>query len=192
MIRLRGIGHRTTAALVAALVGTAVAAHAAGSGPLHTPVGSFTDARVGKHLWTVSGAMRRLGMVTSISCTSLEAPGINADIGVEFFDDTGTQLNTVNTPAAAGACNGSVLDVVPGGSVTISNGGTAQFHEDCIAGTGTFSGSARIVSTSSKITCTALIEDAKSVILDALGNPTGRTPAVSKLSLIKRNKQAGD
>ena len=182
-------------AVLCAVIGLCLAVPAssrAGDGPLNTPVGTFTDGKVGKHVWTVAGAMKKLGIVTSISCTSLEAPGIVADIGVEFFDGTGTSLNDVTMAPAPGACNGSVLIVLAGSSVTIANGGTAQFHEDCIVASGTFAGSARIVSTSSKIACTAQIEDSKSVILDALGNPTGRTPAVSKLTLIKRNKQAGD
>jgi len=164
----------------------------AADGPLNTPVGTFLDGRLGRHVWTVAGALKRQGMVTSISCTSLEALGVNADIGVEFFDGAGTQLNNVATDLGAGVCNGGIVGVPPGNSVTIASGGTAQFHEDCIVGVGTFAGSARILSTSSKIACTAQIEDSKSVILDALGNPTGRTPAVTRLTLIKRNKQAGD
>ncbi len=164
----------------------------AGDGPLNTPVGSFTDGRLARHLWTVVGAMKKLGIVTSVSCTSLDASGLTTDIGVEFFDGAGNQLNDVTVAAAPGACNGSVLAVPAGGSVTISNGGTAQFHEDCITGAGTFAGSARILSSSVKVACTAQLEDSKSVIVDGLGNPTGRTPAIGKLTLIKRNKQAGD
>jgi len=182
----------TIAALaVGILVGGASLVNA-GDGPLYTPLGTFTDGKLAKHVWTVVGAAKKLGIVTAISCTSLEVPGTSMDIGVEFFDDTGTQLNTVSTPAGPGACNGSLLAIAAGSSVTISNGGTAQFHEDCIVGIGTFAGSARIVSTSTKIACTALLEDSKSVILDATGNPTGRTPSMTKLTLIKRNKQAGD
>lgn len=164
----------------------------AGDGPLFTPVGAFTDGRAAKHVWTVIGAAKKNGIVTSISCTSLDLPGSSTDIGVEFFDDAGTELNNVSTPAGPGACNGSMLGLAAGSSVTIANGGTAQFHEDCVVGMGTFAGSARIVSTSTKIACIALLEDSKSVIEDAAGNPTGRTPAVTRLTLVKRNKQAGD
>src|SRR5262245_38717319 len=78
----------------------------ADDGPLYTPVGAFTDGQVGKHLWTVIGAAKKLGIVTAISCTSLDLPGTTMDVGVEFFDDAGMQLNTVSTPAAPGSCNG--------------------------------------------------------------------------------------
>ena len=192
MIPHERIRTRISSAVLAFVLVASAAPAGAGNGPLYTPLAAFTDGKTGRHLWTVAGVTKRLGIVTAISCTSLDVPGASADIGVEFFDEAGTQLNTVGTPAAPGACNGSLLDVAAGSSVTIANGGTAQFHEDCIVGTGTFSGSARIVSTSSKVICNAQLEDSKSVILDASGNPTGRTPAMSKLALVRRNKQAGD
>lgn len=177
--------------VVSALCAAGASLARAGNGPLNTPVTPFLSGRLGRHVWTVSGALKRNGMVTSVSCTSLDPAGVTADIGVEFFDGSGTQLNSVSTDLSPN-CNGGVLGVAAGSSVTIANGATAQFHEDCVVGLGTFAGSARIVSTSTKIACTAQIEDSKSVILDTAGNPTGRTPAVSKLTLTKRNKQLGD
>jgi len=95
-------------------------------------------------------------------CTSLDVPGTTIDVGVEVFDNNGTLLNTIGVTPPAGACNGAILNVAAGTTVTISTGGTAQMHEDCKLGIAAFdNGSARIVSTSSKIVCTALVIDAR-------------------------------
>ena len=175
------------------MVASALPAGAAGDGPLNTPLAPFTDGSLGKYLWTVPGVVKKQGFVTDFTCTNLDAPGTLADIGVEIFDETGTQLNNVSVAPALGACNGAMLGVPAGHTVTFSNGATAQFHEDCIIAiaSGT-SGSARILSTSSKIVCGALRADSKNVVLTSGGAPTGVSPSVAPLKLIRKSKQQGD
>jgi hypothetical protein len=176
-----------------AVMASAVPAGAAGDGPINTPLAPFTDGSLGKYLWTVPGVVKKQGFVTEVTCTNLDAPGTTADIGVEIFDETGTQLNNISVAPAPGACNGAMLGVPAGHTVTIASGATAQFHEDCIIAIAAGStGSARVLSTSSKIMCTALIADSKNVVLTSGGFPTGVSPAVASLKMIRRNKQQGD
>src|SRR6059036_1301711 len=78
------------------VVATALPAVAAGSGPLNTPLDSFTDGTIGRYLWTVPGVIKKNGFITEFMCTNLDAPGSVANIGVEIFDNTGTQLNNIN------------------------------------------------------------------------------------------------
>jgi len=175
------------------MVASAMPAAAAGDGPVNTPLSAFTDGSLGKYLWTVPGVIKKQGFVTDVTCTNLDAPGTVADIGVEIFDETGTRLNDVSVAPAPGGCNGAMLGVPAGHTVTISNGATVQFHEDCIiAVAGGTSGSARILSTSSKIVCSALIADSKNVVLTTGGSPTGVSPSVAALKLIRKTKQQGD
>ena len=175
------------------MLASAMPAGAAGDGPLNTPLSAFTDGSLGKYLWTVTGVIKKNGFVTEFTCTNLDAPGTLADIGVEVFDHTGTRLNDVSVAPAPGGCNGAMLGVPAGSTVTIASGNTAQFHEDCIiaipAGA---TGSARIFSTSSKITCGALIADSKNVVVTSSGAPTGVSPAVAGLKMIRKSKQQGD
>jgi len=174
------------------MLASAMPAGAAGDGPLNTPLSPFTDGSLGKYLWTVPGVIKKQGFVTDFTCTNLDAPGTAADIGVEIFDETGTRLNDVSAVPPSG-CNGAMLGVPAGHTVTISNGATVQFHEDCIiAVAGGTSGSARILSTSSKIVCSALIADSKNVVLTTGGSPTGVSPSVAALKLIRKTKQQGD
>jgi len=175
------------------MVASALPAAAAGKGPLNTPLDAFTDGTPGRYLWTVPGVIKKNGFVTEFMCTNLDAPGTVANIGVEVFDNTGTQLNNIGVPPPAGGCNGAILNVSAGSTVTISNGATLQLHEDCIIGIGAFdNGSARIVSTSSKIVCNALVADSQNVVVNSSGTTTGVSPAVSSLKVIKRSKQLGD
>ena len=181
--------------LVSGLVtlASALPAAGAGSGPLNTPLVPFTNGTLGRHIWTVPGALKKNGFVTEVSCTNLDAPGTTADIGVEFFDNNGTLLNDISVVPGSG-CNGAVLGVPAGNTRTIANSGTAQLHEDCIISMAAFdTGAARIVSTTSKIACTAVILDSRNSVLDPNTQlVTGRSPAVTTLKVIKRNKQFGD
>ena len=175
------------------MVASALPAAAAGNGPLNTPLDPFTDGALARYLWTVPGVIKKNGFVTEFMCTNLDAPGTMANIGVEVFDNTGTQLNNINVPPPAGGCNGAMLGVPAGQTVTIANGATKQLHEDCIIGIGAFdNGSARIVSTSSKIVCNALVADSENLVVNSMGMTTGVSPAVSSLKVIKRSKQLGD
>jgi hypothetical protein len=174
-------------------LGTALAA---GNGPLNTPLAAFTDGKTGKIIWLVPGVIKHTNMSTDFLCTSLEAPGVNIDIGVEVFDLDGTQLNALDgsIAIASSTCpTGSVLGVPPGSTVTIGLTGTAQLHEDCKIGFGAVAqGSARIVSTSSKISCDALALDDKHAVADPAVCNTCPPPTVTSLKVIKPKKQSGD
>ena len=134
--------------------------------------------------------IKKNDFTTEFLCTNLDAPGVNANIGVEVFNQTGTQLNSVSTAPTAGTCdNGAALSVAPGSTVTIATGGTVQMHEDCKINILAFdNGSARILSTAGKIACSALVIDSKSVV-----NATaGTSPSAVSLKVIKGNKQKGE
>lgn len=180
---------------VLAWIAPPMPAAGAGDGPLYTPLSAFTDGRPAKHLWTVPGVVRRNGFATTFLCTNLDFPGTTANIGVEIFDATGTRVNNVGAaPVPPATCNGALLNVAAGSTVSIANSGTAQLHEDCIISMGSIdNGSARIVSTSSRIVCSALVMDRTNVVEDpATNTPTGVSPSVATLKLIKRSKQSGD
>jgi len=172
------------------------AALAAGNGPLNTPLAAFSDAKTGKIIWLVPGVIKHNNMSTDFLCTSLESPGVNVDIGVEVFDLDGTQLNAVDgSIAIAGSTcpTGAVVGVAPGNTVTIGLTGTAQLHEDCKIGFGAVAqGSARIVSTSSKIACDAIALDDKHAVADPATCNTCPPPVTTSLKVIKPKKQSGD
>ncbi len=170
------------------------AALAAGSGPLITPLSAFTDGQTGKIVWIVPGVVKKSHMSTDFLCTNLATVPI--DIGVEAFDLDGTQLNKLDGSISitGSTCpTGAVLAVPPGSTVTIGLTGTAQLHEDCkIEVTAIAQGSARIVSTSSKIGCDAIALDDKHVVTDPALCSTCQPPPLTSLKLIKPKKQLGD
>jgi len=180
------------------VIAEASAALAAGAGPLNTPLSAFAGGtgNPAKIVWIVPGVIKRNNMSTDFLCTSLEAPGVNVDIGVEVFDLDGTQLNKIDgsIPIAGSTCaTGAVLNVPSGNTVTIGLAGTAQLHEDCKIGLGTVAqGSARIVSTSSRVSCDAIALDDKHVVADPAMCNTCPPPPVTSLKVIRPKKQTGD
>src|SRR3989442_13300363 len=170
------------------------AALAAGSGPLLTPLSAFTDGQTGKIIWIVPGVIKKTNMSTDFLCTNLASVPI--DIGVEAFDLDGTQLNSINGSIAISGSTcptGAVLGVMPGTTVTIGLAATKQLHEDCVIQIGAAAqGSARIVSTSSKIGCDAIALDDKHVVTDPALCSTCQPPPLTSLKLIKPKKQPGD
>ena len=152
----------------------------------------FTNGATAFHLWTVPGVVKRNGMVTEIICTNIgPAP---AHIGVQFLDESGGALNDFGVPPAAGACNGSVLDVPIYGTASIANSGTTQLHEDCIVTSpSVLNGAAKIYSSSKTIACSAVALDRDHAVEDpASGLPTGVSPTVVGLKVVKARKQNGD
>jgi len=190
------LGFRSVSLCAASLLLGVGAAHAAGAGPLNTALKAFTSSNTGKIVWIVPGVIKHNNMSTDFLCTSLEAPGVNADIGVEVFDIDGTQLNAVDGSIAipTSTCpTGAVLNVPSGSTVTIGLTGTAQLHEDCKIGLGAVSqGSARIVSTSSKVFCDAITLDSKHQVADPALCSTCPPPPVASLKVMKPKKQSGD
>ncbi len=107
-------------------------------------------------LFSVPGVMRLGNLETEFTCTSLSTGSVT--FAVELFGSTGGMpsmpLNDVTTG------NGRAT-LAPGATLTIATGGTAGLHEDStISGLpGIKNGSARIVSESKAIECTAYVAD---------------------------------
>lgn len=152
----------------------------------------FPDGQGSIHLWTVPGVIRRNGMVTTFICTNIGP--VAADIGVQVFDDTGTPQNDFSVAPAPGTCNGAILNVPSFGTVSIAVSGTAQLHEDCIISMGSLlNGSAKIFSNSKRVACNALVIDRANVVEDpGTGLPTGVSPSLTSLKVIRAKKQFGD
>jgi hypothetical protein len=91
-------------------------------------------------------------METVFLCTSLAAAPI--DVGVQIFATDGTLLNDVSRG------NGALVGVAPGSTVTLGTTGTAALLESTvIVIPGVAQGAARIVATSSELSCNALVLD---------------------------------
>lgn len=113
---------------------------------------SFADGAIATHAVSIPGVIKRGRNQTDFFCTSLASVPIH--VGVQVFDVDGRLLNDVGTG------NGAVLGVAPGATVTLGTTGSAGFLETAtISISGTAQGSARIVSTSADVLCSALVLD---------------------------------
>ncbi len=125
----------------------------------------------------VTGVTKNNGLETLFVCTSLDSSG-SYEVGVEIFSELGG-------PPSNNAAGGDGVQTVPaGGSVTISTGATAGFHEDEVIVTvpaNIRGGSARIVSTSRRLMCHAFLAE-------ELGSP----PAVMMPLKTIAKRQNGD
>jgi hypothetical protein len=131
---------------------TAFAAAPVWGGISDTPLPQFTDGKPSVRIMAVPGVIKRARLQTDFLCTSLDS--VPVDIGVEVFDPAGVRLNDV------GAGAGAVLDVGPGQTVTIGTSSTAAFLESLVlAIPGVAPGSARVVASSERVRCNALIVD---------------------------------
>lgn len=152
---------------------------AADAGVIDTALPNLQTGSVTRHVFTVPGVIKNNNLETEFICTSLDTSP--ARIGVEIFAATGgAPLNNVNEGVGDGA-----VDLPVGGTVSIGTGNTAAVHEDEVItlGAGTVkNGSARIVSTSTRITCLSFVTD------DLNDPPTGMVA----LKVIQKKKQAGD
>ena len=105
-------------------------------------------------LFTVPGVMKVGNLDTEFTCTSLSRASFK--FAVQLFASTGGDpVNDVTTG------NGAAT-LAPGATQTIATGSTAGVHEDVImtfTGTPLRNGSARIVSESRAIACTAYVVD---------------------------------
>lgn len=145
--------------------------------PLPTLTLSGSPARV---VFLVPSVVKNNNLDTDFMCTSLETT-ITFKFGVEVFSENGgPPLNIVNAPTLDG-----VETLAPGESRTIGTRATVGVHEDqviaALAGVSVKNGSARIVSESTRIMCSALV-------LDKLGDPPA---SMAELKVI-RKKQKGD
>ena len=114
-----------------------------------------------QHVYSVPGVIKLGVFETLFMCTSAETEE-TIRVGVEVFDDAG------GNPANDVGAGEGAIDVGPGETVTIATGNTAAFVEDTIIplNVNMSGGSARIVSTSKKIICTAML-------VDLIGAPPG-------------------
>jgi hypothetical protein len=143
---------RVRCAVLVALVLGAVAPAGAGVGDKDVPLLNGTvRARV---VYTLAGVIHAgTSVVTSISCTSTEKEGgAVTTVGIEFFSNSGSAVNDV----AAGE---GVVELSPGATKTISTGDTLVFFDDAVVTAGNFKGSARILSSSTRILCVAQLLD---------------------------------
>ena len=117
--------------------------------PVLTPGGPTAQ-----FLFTVPAVMKVRNLDTEFTCTSLTTTSFK--FAVEVFASTGgAPLNDVTTGNGAGT-------LTSGATQTIATGGTAGLHEDVVIsglGTSVRNGSARIVSESKAIACTAYVAD---------------------------------
>ncbi len=105
-------------------------------------------------LFTVPGVMKVGNLDTEFTCTSLSTSQFKFAVQV-FASTGGAPLNDVTT-------GNGVATLAAGATQTISTGSTSGLHEDVVisgVGTSLRNGSARIVSESKAIACTAYIVD---------------------------------
>lgn len=147
-------------AVLAVLVVACGLAEVASAGVLD-PVPLIGGTIRARHVYTIPGIRVNPLVGTSVVCTSLEKSNDIA-MAVEVFNLNGTLLNDVTQP---GALNGQVVDVPPGATrafeILDDNGDLASIVGDAfVSNVGNVPhGSARVLSTSSKIACVAAFLD---------------------------------
>lgn len=145
---------------------------------------------------------------TAITCTSKEKAGKTMDVAIEYFDAGGATISAsplvVSTNVFCDVAAGQTITfhtVPPASDLPLPWGASAAFPgfipttattpiSPCTFGTtGCFlHGSARVLSTSTKLHCTA-------TFIDIFGPCTGLSPgtlATKNLTIIKKAKQQGD
>ncbi len=138
----------------------ACCARAARAGIGDSPLPRFADGKPSVRIAAIPGVVKRGSLQTDFLCTSFDSTPV--DIGVEIFDTNGPLLNDVS----AGV--GAVLNVGPGQTVTIGTSGTATFLESAVIPlTSVSQGSARMVASSTRVRCNAILLD------DTASPPTG-------------------
>lgn len=142
-------------------LGLALAALTAGpsfAGVVDSPVSQISNSGSASTIFLVPGVIKNNLVETVFLCTSLElvSPIV---VGVEVFSDLGVgPLNSAALPTLEGV---ETLD--PGETALIATGATAGLHEDDIMtslpSASLRNGSARIISTSKRIMCSAYLTD---------------------------------
>lgn len=162
----------------AALAAVTLSASAALAGPADSPVPSISNSAATRVLFIAAGVIKNNDVETEFMCTSLDI--VPVTVAVEVFDPTGGgALNNVSSAVGNGT-----LTIPIGGTVTISTGTTAGMHED-LAITGLVNvknGSARVLGTSTKVVCNALVAD-------KIGVPPN---TLTSIKVFARRKQNGD
>jgi hypothetical protein len=150
------------------LIAMVSATRAAGFGIADTPLPVLEAGQTTLHLYSVTGFIDSGGVGTFVSCTSTDTAPMR--VGVEVFNSLG---GVSNDPVAQS------LVIAPGGTLTFGSS-AAGISIDSLLATGPISkGSARILSTSKKLICTAWAADKGS------SPPTVGWP----LTIVKKTKQ---
>ena len=166
--------------VLSSFLASVIAMPAAFAGIVDSPISFFPDGTRATHRFSVPGVIANQGgLQTVFMCTSMERTRL-INIGVEVFDTlSGAPLNDIS------AGNGhQVLN--PGQTMTLetNNSVSATFTSAGLSLGGGLAGqgSARIVSTSGNIICTA-------IIMSQAGTPP---TSMAPLTVIKKRKQKGD
>lgn len=179
-----GVGVSIALAAMMSLAGPAWA------GVVDSPLPVLISGSKTQHVFTVPGVIKNNNLETIFLCTSLQPVGV-VFVGVEVFASTGgPPLNDVNfsiDPMTGLVMTGDgVESISPGETATIATGNSVGFHEDDVIDTlgpaSVRNGSARIVATSKKIGCSAMV-------IDELNDPPS---SMSALSVLSKKKQKGD
>ena len=152
------------------------------AGVVDSPVPTLQAGAGAAVVFTATGVVQLLNLETVFMCTSLERTK-HVRIGVEVFGPLGgAPLNDVSD--SGGNPGNGAVDLPPGGTATIVTGNTAEFLQDetILFLPGLKNGSARILSTSSRITCNAFLTD-------KLNTPPN---SLLPLRLLKGSSQKGD
>jgi hypothetical protein len=124
------------------------------------------------HIYSVPGVMSASCFETYFSCTSTDVATMQ--VGVELFFGSGG--------APANDAVATSLSVAPGATVIFGTGTGADIFPNSVVGGVGSRGSARILSTSKKLACTAFIADACNA------PPT----SMVYLTIIKKTTQKGE
>jgi hypothetical protein len=141
------------------------------AGIADSPLPELLPGATTYHLYSVPGVIGGFtGLATFFSCTSTDT--VPMQVGVEIFPGTGgAPTNDAVTTSLS----------IPSGATRIFGTSTAVgiSVNSNVTGTGSFSGSARILATSKKLVCTAFIAD------------RGNDPPISmaQLTIIAKLKQ---
>ena len=161
------------------------------AGPTDTPLPTFSNGGAAVHVYTAVGVIKNNNLETIFICTNLDTGPRN--VGVETFDKNGALANSIDVPpppvgpcvSPTGGCGGEFLNLAVGATATIGTSGTAVLTEDVtILGLPTLNnGSGRVVATTKKIACTAMLVDEVHAIEDPPS--TAPPPTAVDLPLIR-------
>ena len=138
--------------LITIVVLLALAVPQARAGIADSPLPVLTPGAKTLHLYSVPSVIRGGGLETFFGCTSTDTATMQ--VGVELFAAPG-----------GGAINDAVassLSVAPGATVLFGTNSAAWVVVDSLVSASS-KGSARILATSTKLTCTAFVADAINV-----------------------------
>lgn len=159
-----------------------LASTAANAGVVDSPTPTLSvGGSPSRHVYTIPGVIKNNNLETVVVCTSLETAN-SFRFAVEVFPATGgSPLNSAGVPTLNGADT-----LAPGETRTVGTDNTVAMHEDAVIGglpaASLRNGSARVVSESTRIACSAWV-------VDELNDPPASALA---LKVIKARKQSGD